>query len=270
MKEKIKRVRVDELLANNPLVGSRSKAKALIIAGEVSYKDQRVSKPSQLVPEDAELVIKEPQKYVGRGGYKLEKALEVFDLTPNRLIGIDVGASTGGFTDCLLQNGAHKVYCIDVGYGQLASTLVNDNRVIQMDRTNARNLTSNDFPEAPECAVVDCSFISGDKVIKPLKSILKKPGWIVWLLKPQFEAGPKKVGKGGVIRKLDVLRDAVEEALIRIVAIGGVVRNATLSPITGNDGNHEFLVHLDFNDKVAGTNLLDVIQQMLQGLNLKQ
>ncbi|MEZ4813023.1 MAG: SAM-dependent methyltransferase [Caldisericia bacterium] len=111
------------------------------------YKDQRITKSSQLVPEDAELVIKEPQKYVGRGGYKLEKALEVFNLNPNRLIGVDIGASTGGFTDCLLQNGAYKVYCVDVGYGQLATSLINDDRVVQMDRTNARNLKSDDFPE---------------------------------------------------------------------------------------------------------------------------
>ncbi len=269
MKEKIKRIRADELLSLNPSVGSRSKAKALIIAGEVSYLEQRLLKPSQMIPENAELVIKQPAKYVGRGGFKLEKALADFDLKPDGLVAMDVGASTGGFTDCLLQNGALMVYCIDVGYGQLASKIVSDKRIVQMDRTNARNLKPSDFDRSPQCAVVDCSFISGDKVIAPLREILSPPAWIVWLLKPQFEAGPGRVGKGGVIRKIEILKTAIEDALSRVIKIGAKLRGAIHSPITGSDGNNEFLVHLDFGENKS-INPPDMIQRMLQGLNLKQ
>ncbi len=269
MSKRIERIRADELLAENPSVNSRSKAKTLIMAGEVSYQKQRIIKPSHMLPKDAQLVIKQPLRYVGRGGFKLEKAFESFDISPKGLVAVDIGASTGGFTDCLLQNGAIKVYCVDVGYGQLASKLVNDNSVIVMDRTNARHLTEESFDDRPQCATVDCSFISGFKIIEPLKRILVEPAWIVWLLKPQFEAGPGKVGKGGVIRKNSILAEAIKNALVRVNGVGAQIRNVVQSPITGSDGNHEFLVYLDFR-RENGLSILDSVERMLQGLSLKQ
>lgn len=269
MNKQTGRIRADELLAVNPLVGSRAKAKALIMAGEVSYQEQRIIKPSQMVPADAKLILKEPPKYVGRGGLKLERAINTFDVSPEGLVAVDIGASTGGFTDCLLQNGAKKVYCVDVGYGQLASSLTCDDRIVVMDRTNARNLSVESFDVRPQCATIDCSFISGFKVIEPLREILTEPGWIVWLLKPQFEAGPGKVGKGGVIRRIGVLSEAIENALAHAVEIGAKIRNATHSPVTGSDGNHEFLIHMDFKKEI-GLSIPEVVEQMLRDLNLKR
>lgn len=257
----MKKIRADELLSKDGTI-TRSQARLLIMEGKVSVKGRTVMKPGELVPEDSCLEIAAPPKFVGRGGHKLEHALEKFGLSVEGLIAIDVGASTGGFTDCLLQRGAKKVYAVDVGRSQLAQKVACDPRVVVMDETNARNLLPEMFPERPQFACVDCSFISGDKVIAPLKNLLGEPGLVVWLLKPQFEAGPGKVGKGGVIRKDNVLEMAITEALDRIQAIGASVIDCCESPIRGADGNREYLVLVRFGG--AGIPFTDCLARMLK------
>lgn len=257
----MKKIRADELLSRDGAI-TRSQARLLIMEGKVSIKGRTVMKPGELVPEDSCLQIATPPKFVGRGGYKLEHALDKFGLNVEGLVAIDVGASTGGFTDCLLQRGARKVYAVDVGRSQLAQKVACDPRVVVMDETNARNLLSGMFPEKPQFACVDCSFISGDKVILPLEDVLEEPGLIVWLLKPQFEAGPGKVGKGGVIRKEDILVAAIGEALERISTIGASVVDCCESPIKGADGNREYLVLLKFGDE--GVSIDDCLARMLR------
>ncbi|NTU61146.1 MAG: TlyA family RNA methyltransferase, partial [Caldiserica bacterium] len=214
--EHIKKRRADELVALIPEVGTRSQARLLIMAGKVRINGSIVAKSGDMYPENAVFELEQPPKYVSRGGLKLEGALELFGLNPDGLVMVDVGSSTGGFTDCLLQKGATKVFCIDVGTAQLAPKIANDPRVVVMDKTNARYLTKDSFPQIPDAAVVDVSFNTGDKVIAPLREILNENGWVVWLLKPQFEAGPGKVGKGGVIRNDHNLEEAIKSALERI------------------------------------------------------
>lgn len=259
----MKKIRADEIAALLEGVETRSQARLLIMAGKVRHNGSIVAKPGDLFPEGTVLELERPPKYVGRGGQKLEGALETFRLNPEGLVMIDVGASTGGFTDCLLQNGATRVYCVDVGTSQLASKIANDPRVVVMDKTNARFLAPATFTPRPEAAVVDVSFINGDKVIAPLKEILTSPAWVVWLLKPQFEAGPGKVGKGGVIRKIEHLQDAIADALNRIMAIPCSIRDVVPSPIKGADGNQEFLVWLDFSSS-DGLSVRDALLKMMQ------
>lgn len=259
----MKKIRADEIVALLEGVETRSRARLLIMAGKVRHNGSIVAKPGDLFTEGTVLELERPPKYVGRGGQKLEGALETFRLNPEGLVMIDVGASTGGFTDCLLQNGVTRVYCVDVGTSQLASKIANDPRVVVMDKTNARFLTQPTFNPRPEAAVVDVSFISGDKVIAPLKEILTSPAWVVWLLKPQFEAGPGKVGKGGVIRKIEHLQVAITDALNRIMAIPCSIRDVVPSPIKGADGNQEFLVWLDFSSS-DGLSVRDALLKMMQ------
>lgn len=267
--EHMKKRRADELVALIPEVGTRSQARLLIMAGKVRINGSIVAKAGDMFPQNAVFELEQPPKYVSRGGLKLEGALELFGLSPEGLVMVDVGASTGGFTDCLLQKGAVKVFCIDVGAAQLAPKIANDPRVVVMDKTNARYLTKDNFPERPEAAVVDVSFITGDKVIAPLKNILKECGWVIWLLKPQFEAGPGKVGKGGVIRNVHNLEEAIRSALQRILAIPVRIMGVTLSPIKGADGNREFLVWLSFG-QTDGFSLEDALSQMMQLSQLKE
>ena len=267
--EHTKKRRADELVALIPEVGTRSQARLLIMAGKVRINGSIVAKAGDMFPENAVFELEQPPKYVSRGGLKLEGALELFGLSPEGLVMVDVGASTGGFTDCLLQKGVVKVFCIDVGAAQLAPKIANDPRVVVMDKTNARYLTKDNFIERPEAAVVDVSFITGDKVIAPLKNILKEGGWVIWLLKPQFEAGPGKVGKGGVIRNVHNLEEAIRSALERVLAIPARIMSVTLSPIKGADGNREFLVWLSFG-QVDGFSLEDALSQMMQLSQLKE
>ena len=259
----MKKRRADELVSMMPEVSTRSQARLLIMAGKVRVNGSIVVKPGDMYPETCVFELEQPPKYVGRGGLKLEGALDKFGLDPSGLVMVDVGASTGGFTDCLLQRNAKMVFCIDVGTAQLAPKIANDTRVVVMDKTNARNLKPENFPVLPCSGVVDVSFINGDKVIAPLKDILQPPAWVVWLLKPQFEAGPGKVGKGGIIRNDQYLKEAIESALTRVMAIPANFRGVMQSPIKGADGNREFLVWLDFA-QTSGISLEDALWQMLK------
>ena len=243
-------MRLDLALVNRGLCDSRERAKRLILAGEVTVNEQRALKASQTVKETDQVVLSEPEKYVSRGGYKLESALARFDLTPKGVEAIDLGASTGGFTDCLLQHGAQRVYAVDVGHGQLAWRLRNDQRVVVMERTNARYLTPRSFPSGFKGAgmgVADCSFISLTKVLPPLTPLLTPGAPIVALIKPQFEAGKKEVDKGkGVIRDEKIHQAVVAKLKAFVEDMTSVQwRGVIESPIKGPAGNTEFLAHLE-------------------------
>jgi 23S rRNA (cytidine1920-2'-O)/16S rRNA (cytidine1409-2'-O)-methyltransferase len=236
--------RLDTLIVQRGLAESREKAKAAILAGCVLVDGQPVLRPGILFPEEASISLTEPARYVGRGGEKLEHALAAFRLDVSGLVAIDVGASTGGFTDCLLQHGAVRVYAVDVGYGLLAYRLRQDERVVVLERTNVRHLTS--LPEQPDIATIDVSFISLEKVIPPVVSLLKAGAPIVALVKPQFEAGRREVGKGGVVRD-PLIHAAVLGRLARWAVKQGLrVRGLTTSPLRGPAGNKEFFLLLGF------------------------
>ena len=206
--------RLDVLLTERGLAESRQKAQAIIMAGQVFWQGKRMDKAGASVPEDAELEVRGGLKYVSRGGLKLEKAMETFDLPDlTGAVAIDAGASTGGFTDCMLQNGAAKVYAVDVGYGQLAWSLRSDPRVVCMERTNVRYLTGEDIPEPLDFGSVDVSFISLRLILPALRTLMKPEGELVCLIKPQFEAGKEKVGKKGVVRDRAVHREVLEQFL---------------------------------------------------------
>lgn len=231
--------RIDQLLVDRGLVDSRENAKRLILAGQVFLAEQPVQKAGQMVDPGLPLRIAEGLKYVSRGGLKLEAALDAFSIVCTGIAAVDVGASPGGFTDCLLQRGARRVYAVDVGYGQIAWKLRQDPRVVVMERTNARYLAPDAFPEPIDMAVIDVSFIGADKVLEPLAAIT---GRAVVLLKPQFQAGPENVPRGGVIRDPQVHRRVLLE-FHRTLAPWAVL-GLTRSPITGSSGNSEFLLHL--------------------------
>lgn len=242
-------LRLDQALVDRGLCDSREKAKRAILAGQVRVNDQVAGKPSDSVGEDDRIGLDAPEKYVSRGGFKLEQALEHFKINVAGFIGIDIGASTGGFTDCLLQRGATKVYAVDVGHGQLAWKLRRDKRVVVMEKTNGRELTAAKMPQpfAPaDIAVIDCSFISLRKIIPAAVALLKGSGKIVALIKPQFEAGKKEADKGaGVIRDAEiherVLRELQAFVDSRELKWQGVVE----SPLVGPAGNKEFLVLIE-------------------------
>jgi len=234
--------RVDALLVSRGLCESRELAKRLIMAGEVLCGTERVNKPSQKVPPDAEFTIKERPKYVGRGGFKIEGALKEFGIDPTGWICADLGASTGGFTDCLLQHGAAKVHAIDVGTNQLVWKLRNDGRVVSREKFNARNLTVNDLGERVKLVVMDLSFISLTKVLPAAFSILEVGGSVISLVKPQFELSREEVGKGGIVREPELHQKAVDKIRHFIVnELGRDWAGLVTSPITGTDGNVEFL-----------------------------
>ena len=237
--------RLDVLLTERGLAESRQKAQAIIMAGQVFWQGKRMDKAGASVPEDAELEIRGGLKYVSRGGLKLEKAMETFDLPDlTGAVAIDAGASTGGFTDCMLQNGAAKVYAVDVGYGQLAWSLRSDPRVVCMERTNVRYLTGEDIPEPLDFGSVDVSFISLRLILPALRTLMKPEGELVCLIKPQFEAGKEKVGKKGVVRDRAVHREVLEQFLRHADECGFYVKDLTFSPIRGPEGNIEYLGHL--------------------------
>ncbi|MFH1489637.1 MAG: TlyA family RNA methyltransferase [Pseudomonadota bacterium] len=243
--EKRDKIRCDLLLVQRGLAESREKAKAIVMAGLVEADHIRVDKPGHLIPENASLSIREPfPPYVSRGGLKLEAALDEFSVDVRGKTLLDIGASTGGFTDCLLQRGARRVIAVDVGYGQLHWKLRQDPRVRVMENINARYLSPDDLEEPADGAVIDCSFISLRLVIPPVTELLKKDAFIIALIKPQFEVQKGQVGKGGVVRDPS-LHEAVLQGLgLFFEGAGWAVRGQTASPILGPKGNREFLVYL--------------------------
>lgn len=241
-----KRIRLDVLLTARGLTESREQARRLIMAGAVVVDEQRVDKPGTFINPDATLRIKEEARapYVSRGGQKLEAALRAFHLDVTDVIALDVGASTGGFTDCLLQHGAAKVFAVDVGYGQLAWSLRQDPRVINLERRNIRTLTLSELSETPSLAVIDASFISLSLVIPPVLRLLTPQGKIVALIKPQFEVGKGRVGKGGVVRDPALHAEVVEKVSAQAHAWHVDILGVIESPLLGPKGNKEFLLYL--------------------------
>ena len=243
------KTRLDVLLVERGLQESRQKAQATIMSGLVFVRGQRVDKPGTAVPNDAEIEVRgNALKYVSRGGLKLEKAMATFPIDLHGTVCGDIGASTGGFTDCMLQNGARKVYAVDVGYGQLAWSLRSDERVVCMERTNARYLTHEQIPEELDFASVDVSFISLKLILPPLCGLLRQGGHVACLVKPQFEAGKEKVGKKGVVRDPAVHLEVLEHFLEHAKESGFTVHGLTYSPIRGPEGNIEYLGYLEKGD----------------------
>ncbi|MBR4434624.1 MAG: TlyA family RNA methyltransferase [Clostridia bacterium] len=237
--------RVDNKLVELGLAQSRERAKALIIEGVVLLDGVRVMKPSDTYKDGQTLSLKEdPIPFVSRGGLKLQKAMDRFNIDLESKVCVDVGASTGGFTDCMLKSGAKKVFSVDVGYGQLDWRLRNDERVVCMERHNARLMEPSWFDEAPSFATIDVSFISVKLILPALKNVLQKGSDCVALVKPQFEAGRGKVGKNGVVRDKNTHIEVLEETARFAASAGFEVRGADFSPITGPKGNIEFLLHL--------------------------
>ena len=237
--------RLDVLLCERGMVESRQRAQALIMSGLVFMGDQRMDKAGMAVDESAELRIRGQElTYVSRGGLKLEKAMKTFPIRLQGAVCGDIGASTGGFTDCMLQNGAEKVYAVDVGYGQLAWKLRSDPRVVCLERTNARYLTHEQVPDALDFARVDVSFISLRLILPALRGLLKPGGHVVCLVKPQFEAGREKVGKKGVVREPGVHLEVLERFLLHAAEADFSVKGLTFSPIRGPEGNIEYLGYL--------------------------
>lgn len=237
--------RLDVLLVNGGFAPSREKAKAIIMSGCVYVNGQKEDKAGSTFDEKAQIEVRGTVlKYVSRGGLKLEKAMENFDIILQDKVCMDVGASTGGFTDCMLQNGAVKVYSIDVGHGQLAWKLRQDERVVCMERTNIRYVVPEDMNEAAAFASIDVSFISLTKVLPAVKALLTENGQIVCLIKPQFEAGREQVGKKGVVRDKKVHEDVIRTVCEFAASIGFELLNLEFSPIKGPEGNIEYLLHL--------------------------
>ncbi len=237
--------RLDVLLVKRNLAESREKAKAVIMAGNVFVDGQREDKAGSSFPEDVSIEVRgHTLPYVSRGGLKLEKALQNFDVDVKDKVCTDVGSSTGGFTDCMLQNGAKKVFAIDVGRGQLDWKLRQDSRVVCMEKTNIRYVTPEDIGEPVDFSSIDVSFISLTKVLQPIRDYLTEDGEIVALIKPQFEAGREKVGKKGVVREKSTHREVIEKVTDYALSIGFDVLELDFSPIRGPEGNIEYLVHL--------------------------
>ena len=237
--------RLDVLLVSQGLAASREKAKAIIMSGNVLVNGQREDKAGTMIDVKAEITVKGGQlKYVSRGGLKLEKAMSHFDLTLEGRVCMDVGASTGGFTDCMLQNGAVKVYSVDVGHGQLDWKLRNDPRVVCMEKTNIRDVTPEQIEEPAAFVSIDVSFISLTKVLPPVRELMTEYGEIVCLIKPQFEAGREKVGKKGVVRDPKVHEEVIEKVIDFAATVGLESRELEFSPIKGPEGNIEYLLHL--------------------------
>lgn len=243
--ETLSKERLDVLLVSRGLAESREKAKAIIMSGNVYVDGQKEDKAGTSFNDKVNIEVRgNTLKYVSRGGLKLEKAMANFDVTLEGKICMDVGSSTGGFTDCMLQNGAVRVYAVDVGHGQLAWKLRNDERVVCMEKTNIRYVTPDDIPDKIQFSSIDVSFISLTKVLGPVKELLSDDGQIVCLIKPQFEAGREKVGKHGVVRDKAVHLEVVNKVIEYAVSIGFEVLNLEFSPVKGPEGNIEYLLHL--------------------------
>ncbi|MDO4459441.1 MAG: TlyA family RNA methyltransferase [Clostridia bacterium] len=240
-----KKQRLDVLLFEKGFAPSREKAKTLIMAGLVYVDNQKSDKPGTEVPVEANIEVRgSGLKYVSRGGLKLEKAMQEFPINLEGKVCMDIGASTGGFTDCMLQNGAVKVYSVDVGYGQLDWKLRNDERVVNMEKTNARHLTREQVPDEVYLSSVDVSFISLKIILPAIRPLLQDDGYVVCLIKPQFEAGKDKVGKKGVVRDKSVHKEVVETICNFALENGFSVLGLTFSPVKGPEGNIEYLAYL--------------------------
>ncbi len=247
--------RLDVLLVKGGFAESREKAKAIIMSGNVFVNNEREDKAGQTFDEKAVIEVRgNTLKYVSRGGLKLEKAMTDFDVSVAGKVCMDVGASTGGFTDCMLMNGAVKVYSVDVGHGQLAWKLRQDERVICMEKTNIRYVTKEDIPELIDFSSIDVSFISLTKVLTPVRNLLSEHGEVVCLIKPQFEAGREKVGKKGVVRDKGVHREVISMVIDYACSNGFQVLNLDYSPIKGPEGNIEYLLHIRKTDNSIGEN----------------
>lgn len=260
------KVRLDVLLVERGLQESRQRAQAAVMSGLVFVGGKRVDKPGTAVAGDSEIEIRGASlKYVSRGGLKLEKAMQVFPIALSGAVCGDIGASTGGFTDCMLQNGAARVYAVDVGYGQLAWKLRNDERVVCLERVNARYLTGEQIPQMLDFASVDVSFISLRLILPPLCALLKEGGHTVCLVKPQFEAGREKVGKKGVVRDPAVHREVLEHFLNYVKDSGFSLIGLTYSPIRGPEGNIEYLGYLEKGDRPsAAVDLKGLVEESHQ------
>ena len=258
------KLRLDAAVFDAGLAESREKAKALIMAGQIYVNNQKSDKPGTQVKADDIIEFRgEVPKYVSRGGLKLEKAMNSFSINLKNKICADIGASTGGFTDCMLQNGALKVYSVDVGYGQLAWKLRTDERVINLERTNFRYVTRNEIPDPLEFCSVDVSFISLSIIIPVMKSLMSENAEAVCLIKPQFEAGREKVGKKGVVRDPDVHTEVIEKIISVASKEGFSVLNIDFSPIKGPEGNIEYLIHIK-NDGVGEVNRQISTQKLVE------
>ncbi len=239
------KIRLDVYLTEEGLAPSRSAAQAMIMAGDVYIDNQKAMKAGETLKGTEKIEVRgKCVKYVSRGGLKLEKAMSVFPVELTQKVCMDIGASTGGFTDCMLQNGASKVYSIDVGYGQLAWKLRQDPRVVNMERTNIRYLEADSLDEVPDFFSVDVSFISLNLVLPVAYSVLKEDGYGVCLIKPQFEAGREKVGKKGVVREKSTHIEVIEKVLAFTKEIGFSVQGLDFSPVRGPEGNIEYLMYI--------------------------
>lgn len=251
--------RLDVLLVNRGLAPSREKAKTMIMEGNVFVNNNREDKAGSTFSEDCQIEVRgKTLQYVSRGGLKLEKAMTHFGITLEGKICMDIGASTGGFTDCMLQNGASKVYAVDVGYGQFAWKLRQDERVVCMEKTNIRYVTPEQIGDALDFASVDVSFISLTKVLGPAKELLKEDGQMVCLIKPQFEAGREKVGKKGVVRDKGVHEEVIEKVISFALETGFSIYNLEYSPIKGPEGNIEYLVYIGRSEEPKKEESVDI------------
>jgi 23S rRNA (cytidine1920-2'-O)/16S rRNA (cytidine1409-2'-O)-methyltransferase len=245
----VRKERLDKILVEKGIVQSRERARALILAGRVAVEGRTIDKPGTLIEKEAKLQLRgEDQPYVSRGGIKLEGALNAFQIDPKGMVVMDVGASTGGFTDCVLQRGARKVYAVDVGYGQLAWKLQKDPRVVNLERRNIRYLRREEVEEKIDLILIDTSFISIEKFLSQLFHFLKKGGSIVSLIKPQFEVGKGEVGKGGVVRDSTLHEKVLERISQFSRELGLTVLGVIESPILGPKGNKEFFIYLREED----------------------
>lgn len=259
--------RLDVLLVKKGLAPSREKAKAVIMAGSVYVDGQKEDKAGSVFDEEsAQIEVRgHVLPYVSRGGLKLEKALKVFPITLTDKICMDIGASTGGFTDCMLQNGAAKVYSVDVGYGQLDWKLRQDDRVVCMEKTNFRYMAPEDIPDVLDFASVDVSFISLDKILTPAYALLREQGEMVALIKPQFEAGREKVGKKGVVREPKVHEEVISRIVRHADEVSFEVLDLSYSPIRGPEGNIEYLIHLKKNpERTVYPDILEVFEKKIK------
>lgn len=264
--KKSKKERLDILLVEKGFFPSREKAKSAIMAGEVLVEGERVDKSGQRIQVESNIsVIEKETAFVSRGGEKLEKALKVFNVNARGKRVIDVGASTGGFTDCLLKYGTEKVYCVDVGYGQLAWKLQKDSRVVVIDRTNIRYLTADKFDDLFELATIDVSFISLDKVLPAVYNLLKEKGEVVALIKPQFEAGREFIQKGGLVKRAEVHQMVIERICEKAQKIGFSIQGLTFSPFKKTSGNIEYFICLIKNSgKDKANNFPQIVEEVVK------
>lgn len=262
----MKKERLDILLVEQGLAPSRERAKRLIMAGQVLVDEQRIDKAGTMVPVDAKLrVVGEDLPYVSRGGLKLEKGMAVFGAVLAGKTAADIGASTGGFTDCMLQNDAAKVFAIDVGYGQLDWKLRTDARVVNMERTNIRNVTPELLGQPLDFVSIDVAFISLDKVLPVVRTLLSNDGEVIALIKPQFEAGKERVGKNGVVRDPRVHEDVIQSVLTAAEEQGFYAAGLTFSPVKGPKGNIEYLLYLKMQEagewETDGFSVCDIVAE---------